>query len=125
MLSIVLTLLGIVAIVVFTTQVYKTAIDTERNASGWAVVTAAVRITIQFVLPLLVGILVGIYLVVTGNGLEHLETSLFGLLTIIDVLGVILSVVGMWFVMKHVSKIKEADAAGPTPPPPPTFSENV
>ena len=121
MLSIVLLFLGIVAIVVFTIQVYKTAIDTGRNAPLWAGATAVIGIVIQFFLPVIIGVFFGIYLAVTERGFEDLESGFFGLMTVINVAGVLLSVVGMWLVMKHVSKIKEDDPAGAAPPPPPTF----
>jgi len=42
---------GLVGIFPSTIQVYKTAIGIGRNADGWAVLTPAVGILLQFVLP--------------------------------------------------------------------------
>jgi hypothetical protein len=120
MLSIVFTIACLVAIVVFAIQVYKTATSTGRNAPIWTVVTVFVGFTIQFVLPFFVGLGIGIYYAVTGKPMD----LMFGLLTLVDVLGLVLSVVGMSLVMKHVSKVPDDDTSslGPAPPSPPRFT---
>jgi putative Mn2+ efflux pump MntP len=116
-------ILGIVAIVVFTIQVYKTASGNGRNAPVWAGITAVIGVGGQFILPFIVGIALGIYLAATGGDFENLEGRYFGLWTIVGIAGIVFSIFGMWLVMKHVSKIVDDGTAqmNPPPPPPPTF----
>ena len=119
-----LSIVGIVAIVVFTIQVYKTASGTERNGPAWAAVNLVIGIGIQFVLPMIIGIVIGIYYIASGTPVEQLESEITTLATFIGIFGIVLSIVGMWLIMKHVSKVKDDDPKG-APPPPPTFSQNL
>src|SRR5688572_339957 len=112
-------ILGVVAIVVFAIQVYKSAASTGRNAVGWVTVTVAVGIGIQFGLPIFVGLIYGVYLAILGPPVE-LEPGFFGLMGVIGVAGIILSIVGMWLVARHVCKVRDEDS-NVQPPPPPIF----
>src|SRR5688572_15971870 len=114
-----LTILGIVAIIVLTIQVYKSAASTERNAAGWAALTFIVGIGIQFVIPMMIGLIYGIYLAATGSATDF-EGGYFGVMTIISLGAIVLSIVGMWLIAKHVSNVID-DVYQPAPPPPPTF----
>ena len=115
-----LIIIGIVFIVVFTIQVYKTASGTHRNGAGWAAATAVVGFTIQFGMPIFVGLVYGIYLAATGRGRNGIDQPVFGLFALIELAGIVFSVVGMWLIMRHVSKIPDDDVI-PPPPPPPSF----
>lgn len=112
---------GIFAIVVFTIQVYKTAAGTERNAPLWAALTAVIGIFFQFVIPFLVGIVIAVYYLSVGTSPDNLGSEIFGLATILDVILLILSIVAMYFVSKHVSKVKDDLPGIQAPPPPPAF----
>ena len=114
-----LSILGLVAIIVLTIQVYKTANSTERNAGGWAVLTFVIGFGIQFVFPFMVGLIYGIYLVSTGS--TEVDAGYFGVMTIISVGAIVVSIVGMWLIAKHVSKVKDDEVNPQIPPPPPTF----
>lgn len=118
-----LTIVGIVAIVVMTIQAYKTAASTERNAAGWAVITVVIGIGLQFVVPILIGIALGIYYVSTGVPVEDIQNRMLGPAVIISIVGIVLSIIGMGLVMKFVSRVKDDDPAV-APPPPPTFGAN-
>lgn len=119
-----LSILGIVAIVVIAIQVYKTAVGTERNAPLWTVVSVLIGIGLQFVVPLLIGIAIALYLLATGTAPENIEMEMFGVAIIINIVAIVLSIVGMYLVMKHVSRVKDDDpAANAPPPPPPTFGQ--
>ena len=117
-----LMILGIVAIVVFTIQVYKSARSNNRDARGWAALTAVIGLGLQFAVPVFVGFAMGIYLVASGTPLEDLQTGYFGLFTVVGVVGIVLSIVGMYLVMNHVSRIPDERPETAPPPPPPTFS---
>ncbi len=113
---------GIIAIVVFTIQVFKTAQGTGRNAPLWAVLTAAIGIGFQFVIPIFLGIVLAVYYLATGSPTESLERDIQGPATIIGVVSIILSIVGMVLVSKHVSKVIDVPVGSvDAPPPPPTF----
>ena len=117
-----LTIVGFVAIVVFTYQVYKTAASTARNPVIWSVVTAMIGIGFQFILPLLIGIVLAIYYVATGTPTERLQDEISGIALIIGLISLVISIVGMAQIMKHVSKVKDDDPVLMAPPPPPNFS---
>jgi hypothetical protein len=120
-----LSILGIVAIVVFTIQVYKSAASNNRNAAGWAVLTVILGIGIQFVVPVFIGLALGIYIAATGGDVDGIQASYFGLFAVIGVAGIILSIVGMYLVMRYVSKVPDDDpSVYAPPPPPPTFGND-
>ena len=120
-----LSIVGIVAIVVMTIQAYKSAAGTERNAPLWAGLTAVIGIGIQFVMPVTIGIAVGVYLAATGTPTDDFGQAYYGLFTIIGLAGIVLSIVGMWLVVRHVSNVRDDDpAVASPPPPPPTFGGN-
>ena len=116
---------GIVAIVVFTYQAYKTANGTGRNPVVWAAATAAIGIGLQFIIPFLIGLVLAVYYIATGTPVERLETEIFGLATILTLVCLVLSIVGMMLVMKHVSKISDDGSDTMAPPPPPTFGAGI
>lgn len=117
-----LLIVGIVAIVVFTYQVYKTAGNTERNPGLWAVITAVIGIGFQFVLPLIIGIVLAVYYLATGTPADQLESEIYGIAVVFNIVCLILSIAGMVLVMKHVSKVKDIiPLASAGPPPPPSF----
>lgn len=119
-----LSIVGIVAIVIFTIQVYKAAVATGRNGPMWAVASLVVGIGVQFVIPVLIGLGFGIYLAASGASMENLESTYVGLFSIIGIGGIILSMVGMWLIMRHVSNVPDEDpGAQAPPPPPPTFNQ--
>jgi thiamine transporter ThiT len=117
-----LSLIGIIAIVVFTIQVYKTAKNTERNAPLWALLTVGVGIVMQFVIPFLIGVVLVVYYMMSGTPPERLESEIFGLALILNVVCIGLSIVGMILVMKHVSRVRDdVPMSAIQPPPPPSF----
>lgn len=125
MLGVVFALLGIVAIVIFAVQVYKAAAEYGRNAPLWTILTVIIGFVFQYILPLVVGIGWGIYLLISGGSIENIETSAFGLIFVVEVLCWALSFVGMFLVMKHVSQIPDDPLVSilAPPPPPPRFDD--
>ena len=117
-----ISILGFVAIIVFTIQVYKSAKSTERNAVLWAIICALVGFGLQFVVPIAIGIAMTVYYMFSGMPVDSIEAELTGPATIIGIVGLILSIVGMVLIAKHVSKVSHDVMATKAPPPPPTFS---
>jgi hypothetical protein len=118
-----LSILGLVAIIVLTIQVYKSAASTGRNAAGWAALTFVVGFGIQFVIPVMIGLIYGVYLASTGSTDVDVDVGYVGLISIIGIGGIVLSIVGMWLIAKHVSKVIDDGVNPPAPPPPPTFGQ--
>ena len=117
-----ISILGFVAIIIFTIQVYKAAKSTERNAGLWAMICAVVGFGLQFVVPIAFSMVLAIYYTLTGTPPEGLEDELTGPATIIGILGLILSIVGMVLIAKHVSKVTTETMTTVAPPPPPNFN---
>jgi hypothetical protein len=118
-----LTLFGIIAIVIFTFQAYKSARDTERNAPIWALMTALAGIAFQFVIPFFIGLIIVVFYIATGKPVENLESALMGPGFIIGIVFLVLSFVAMFLILKQSAQIKDDPPASEAaqPPPPPTF----
>ncbi|MBL8123674.1 MAG: hypothetical protein KIT61_11585 [Pyrinomonadaceae bacterium] len=115
-------ILGIVAIVVFTIQVYKTANGTGRNGALWALLTAAVGFGFQLVIPFVFGLVIAIVYLVSGSSPESLESDINLPASLIGIAGIVISIIGMVLISKHVAKVPdEPPMAASTPPPPPSF----
>lgn len=115
-----LSILGLVAVIIATYHAYKSAKDTERNAIGWALLTFGVGFGIQIVIPVIIGIVIAIVMLASGNSIVEVEGFAQSVSTIIGIVCLFLSFIGIWFILRYVSKIPEYDASMP-PPPPPTF----
>lgn len=122
MLGLVFTLLGLIAIGIFAMQVYRSASETGRNPAFWAVITCVVGFGGQFILPVLIGITFALIMLAIGTAPESIGVS-FGLGFVIDIICVVLSVVGMFQILKHTSSIRDdlPNESVSAPPPPPTF----
>jgi hypothetical protein len=70
MFSILLTILGLAAILIFSIQVYKTAVSTERNSAGWTILTVGIGIAFQFIVPIVLGIVIAIYYLSTSFDID-------------------------------------------------------
>lgn len=113
---------ALVAIVVFTIQVYKTANGTGRNGALWAVLTAAVGLGLQIIIPIIAAIVLAVAYLLMGSSPETLESDITAPTTIISIVGLILSIVGMVLISKHVAKVPDdAPMSAAAPPPPPQF----
>jgi hypothetical protein len=122
MLGLILTLLGIIAIVVCAIQVYRTAADVGRVPVLWTLLTVGVGLFFQFILPFIIGLFIAIFMLITGTSLENLEVRAFGLLFVLEIVCLILSIVGMLFVMGRAGRIPDdPPMTGPDQPSPPQF----
>jgi len=122
MLGIFLSLLGIIAIVVCAIQVYKTAVDMGRNAVLWTFLTVGVGLFFQFILPFIIGIVTVVAFLIGGTPPDEIATGAFGLIFVVDIACWVLSIVGMFYVMKRVAIVPDdPPMSGSAPPPPPTF----
>lgn len=115
-----LSILGLVAVIVATYHVYKTAKDTGRNAVGWAFLTFGVGFGSQIILPLMTGIIIALVMTASGNSITKIQEFVDSIALIIGIVCLAASLFGIWLIMRHVSKIPDSDSFIP-PPSPPTF----
>lgn len=114
-------IIAFIAIFVFTFQVYKTASGMGRNAALWALLTAAVGFGFQVVIPMLFGIVIAVVYIASGTPPELIESEILGPVSIVSIVCLIASIVGMVLIAKHVGKVVDDPVGTAAPPPPPTF----
>lgn len=115
-----LSIIGIVVIFVVTYQVYKTARDTGRNAALWGVLTFCVGFGLQWVIPILLGIIIGVVWMASGTDPSDLQTRIQGPAQIIGIACLLASFVALWLIMRYVSRVPDVPIIA-APPPPPNF----
>lgn len=115
-----LSILSFIGVLFAAYFIYKTAKDTGRNAVGWALLTLAVGIGIQIVLPILIGIIITFVMMLLGNSIAEVQEFVQIVAVIISIICLILSFVGIGLIIRHISKIPE-DGSFVSPPPPPAF----
>lgn len=118
-----LSILGLVVVVVATYFSYKTARDNGRNGFIWGLITFCVGFGMQIVVPLLIGIVLGIVWVATGTPTNELQSKIQGPALVIGIVTLVLSLVGMGLVLRYVSSITD-DSDSHLPPPPAKFDIN-
>jgi len=115
-----LSILGFIAVFIAAYFIYKTAKDTGRNAVGWALLTFAVGFGLQIIFPIIIVIIIAVVMRVSGKPFTKIEQLPWSVDTIISLTGLAVSFVGIWVIMRHISKIPE-DGTFISPPSPPTF----
>lgn len=120
-----LLVLGLIIIGLFCYFVGKTAKENGRNALIWTLTCAGVGVGLQFVVPIFVGLAIGIVLLATGTPASKLQETLsFTTSITLSLIFLVLSLVGMWLILRHVAKLPEDDLNVEQPPPPPTFGSS-
>ncbi len=117
-----LSILGLIAIFIAAYFVYKTAKDTNRNAVGWSLLTVAVGIGLQIILPVIIFMVIAVIMAISGKPIRDVDDLPFGTAMIVTVLGWAASFVGIWLIMRRVSIIPDEESFA-APPAPPTFDD--
>ncbi len=115
-----LSILGLIAVIVAVYQIYKTARDTGRSAVGWALLTLGVGFGLQLILPMLIGAIIAVFMAASGKSIPEIQDSIQNIAVLIGIGSLVASFVGIWLIMRFVSKIPE-DNSFVAPPPPPPF----
>ena len=115
-----LSILGLIAVFISAYFIYKTAKDTNRNAFGWSLLTVAVGIGLQIILPGLIFFIIAAVMAISGNPISDVDDLPFGTTMIVSILGLAASIVGIWLIMRRVSTIPDEEYFA-APPSPPTF----
>lgn len=121
-----LSLLGIIAIVIFAVHTFRSANSNGRNGGLWAFVSVAVGIALQWVVPLVASMVIAIFYIASGSNIDTIEQDIMWPAVVISFAGLGLSFLGMWLVLRHVSQIPDEEpftASGP--PPPPVFGNEL
>lgn len=118
----ILQILGLTAIVVFTYFVFKTAKEYGRAAGLWAFFTLAIGIGLQWMVPVvLVTVITGV-LLATGTRPEQVDDAIGWWGFAIVFVCLVLSLVGMFLVLRQVAKLPDDIVDSDIRvPPPPTF----
>jgi hypothetical protein len=119
-----LSILGIVVIVVACIHTYRSARDTGRRAGLWLLAVLVVGIGLQFVVPIVLGIIIAIFYLATGSTQAQLAGDLGSWSMVIGIGCLVLSVVGMLYIAKRAAVVPDEPAAQP-PPPPPIFGDQT
>jgi hypothetical protein len=116
----IITILGFITICIAAYFTYKTAKDTNRNALGWALLTFAVGFGLQIIFPVIILIIITIAMRISGKPLTNIDQLPWSLGTIIYLIGIAVSFVGIGLILRRVSTIPD-DETFIAPPPPPKF----
>jgi uncharacterized membrane protein len=117
-----LTVIGLAAAIVAAYFAYKTANENGRNGVLWLFATLTVGFGLQLMAPLFIGIIAGIAIVATGSSIERAYQWLDDFAMPLGIILLLLSFVGMWLILRHVSRLPE-DTPGNDLPPPPRFDQ--
>ncbi|HSK70183.1 MAG TPA: hypothetical protein VK892_00705 [Pyrinomonadaceae bacterium] len=117
-----LSILGFIIIIVAAIHVYRTAKQYDRNAIGWTLITIGVGFGIQLILPLFLGIIIGIVMIASGSSIEEMQGSLNVPAFIIGLICLALSIAAVLLILRYVSKIPDEPPFTPPPSPPETFN---
>ena len=115
-----LSILGLVAVIIAAYYIYKTAKETNRNAVGWALLTFVVGFGLQIIFPVVILIIITIAMAVSGKRLTNIDELPWSVDTIISLVVLAASFIGIWLIMRRVSTIPD-DEIFTAPPSPPTF----
>lgn len=118
----ILQIFGLIAVFVVTKFVFKTARDNGRNAGRWALLNFGVGIGTQFILPIIIGMILGVYLILTGVEPDSLAEVVGDWALSVTIVCFAISFVSMFLILRQVAQVPEEPADVNIPPPPPTFN---
>jgi membrane protein implicated in regulation of membrane protease activity len=113
-------ILGLIFVLIAPIFIYRTAKQNGHNPLLWAAISVAAGIGIQIILPVLFSLAVGIVMVSTGRNVNEVQEAIQQSSSVFGIICLVLSVLGVYLVMRRVSKIPE-DISFSTPPEPPPF----
>ena len=114
---------GLIIIIVVTVHVYRTAKQYGRNAIAWTLTTLGIGFGIQLILPFFIGIVIGVVMLAGRSSPEQIQAAMTSApAIIINIACIILSVIVVFLVLRHISKIPEEIDFTPPPSPPDTFN---
>lgn len=106
-------ILLVVFIIIAPLFVYLTAKKNGHKPVYWALITLAVGVGFQFVLPVIIGIVLAIVLGSTGTSPNAIQATIQGYSLIFNISSSILNVIGVLLILRRVSKINNIEIAEP------------
>lgn len=114
-------ILGFISIFVFAYFAFKTARDYGRNAWLWCFGVFGVGFGLQIVLPIIVGMILAVVWLASGTPADQLQAKIEGPAQFLGLIFLVLSIAGMFMMLKIVSRVPDTDDATINVPPPPQF----
>lgn len=115
-------IMGLVFIFVAPIFIYRSAGQNGHNPVFWALAALGVGIVLQLILPLLLSIAVGVFLVAQGQSPAEIQQSMQTPGLVIGLAGMVLSVGGVLLIMRRVNTVRDTDKPYTAPPAPPNFN---
>lgn len=100
-------MLGFAAIIICVVLAFKTARDYGRNPFLWAFITFCAGFGFQFVLPLVIGIVLGIIWMIGGAGPDEIQSKIQGPAFFISLGTIALSIIAMLMILKFLSRVRD------------------
>jgi uncharacterized membrane protein len=118
----ILQLLGVVALIVFTVFVSRTARENRRSGVGWGLACAGLGLGLQTVIPFALIVVIAIVMTVAGTPADGVQTVLGDWSFAMAFIFIVFSVIAMFLVLRHVAQLPDDDEVDQQEvPPPPTF----
>ena len=116
-------IIALIAVIIAAVFAYRTAPETGRSAPLWALATLGVGCGLQIVFPMIVGVILALIFLWSGSPIEQLKEKVEAPAGIIGFIFLFPSAIGIWLILRHVSKLPEERPIEQVPPPP-NFSED-
>jgi MFS family permease len=120
-------LLGTVATFVAAYFTFRTANENGRSGIVWGFISLLVGFGLQIVAPFVLGVLLVVIMLFTGTPQSQIQSKIDGPANIIFYVFWLLGFVGLFLVIKFVSRLPETDESDirEIVPPPPTFNNDL
>lgn len=116
-------ILGLIFAIVAPFFVYRNARQNGHNPVLWMLLALVAGVGLQLVIPLTIGILLGVIWIRQGYSAEEIQQSIQAPSSIFGVISLILSVTGIFLIMRNVNIVRDLPTTYPTPPEPPDFNQ--
>ena len=116
-------ILGLIFVIVAPIFVYRNAKQNGHNAIFWTLAAIGLVVGLQIIIPLLIGIVLGVLWVNQGYSAAEIQSSLETPSMILGLVSLVLSIGGVLLIMRHVNTVRDAQESYPLPPTPPNFNQ--
>ena len=115
-------ILALIVVIVAAVFAYRTANDNGRSGPLWALAALGAGFGLQIVIPMIIGIILALIYLAKGVPVEELAERVSGPSTAVAFVMWFLSFVGLWLILRYISKPIEEKPMEVIPPPP-TFHQ--
>lgn len=115
-------MIPLVIIVVLAIYTWRTAKSTGRRPWLWLLVVLGVGITVQWIMPFIVGLVIAVVMLARGSTQQQMVQDISSWATGISLVFTVLTLVSMGYIAKRAGIVPD-EPAFDAPPPPPTFGD--